>query len=873
VLEKELGRGGMAIVYLARDLKHERLVALKVLHPELAATLGPERFLREVRTTARLQHPHILPVHDSGEAAGQLWYTMPFVRGESLRDRLRREVQLPVEVAVDLGRQVALALDYAHREGVVHRDLKPENILLSEGQALLADFGVARALAAGSETQLTETGMALGTPAYMSPEQATAGQMDGRSDIYALGCVLYEMLAGEPPFTGPTPHAVLAKRVLEPVPHVRTLRESVPEPLEQAITRALAKAPADRFQTAAEFARELGMSPMSSPATDGPAAMPASAASASTPVPGKPTRRRKVPTSLAALALAVLLGLVGLVIWLRTRPDAEATRPKRVAVLPFENLGGPEDEYFADGISDELRGKLAALPTLQVTARSSSSQYKQTKKLPQQIGRELGADYLLTGTVRWDKGAGAQSRVRVSPELIQASTGSTKWQQPFDAVLSDVFQVQAEVSGRVAQALDIALGAGERRVLEVKPTENLAAYDAYLRGNANYGAGALGASISALRPATQWYERAVTLDSLFALAWARLSQARTASFYVGAGPAEANLPAARAAAERSLRLMPDLPEAHVALGDYHGFAGRDWARAMTEYARALVLAPKNAEILGRLANAERAQGRTEEALVHLRAAMILDPRSELNTSSTTLVLLYLRRYPEALESAERGIRLAPESPAGYHLKAFVYLAQGDLNRARSVVDAAARLIEPSTLVAYFSTYFDLYWALDSAQQVLLLRLTPASFGDDTLAWGLALAATRALRGELKIARAYADSARLAAESILRAVPEYAQVHTLRGLALAYLGRRADAVREGQRGLAILPPSEDAYEGPYLQHQFVRIFMLLGDQERALAQLEPLLRMPYYLSPGWLKIDPTFTPLRGNPRFEELAAGQ
>ncbi len=252
-IERELGQGGMATVYLAHDLKHDRKVALKVLHPELAATLGPERFQREIRTTARLQHPHILPVLDSGETAGQLWYTMPFVRGESLRDRLQREGQLPVDVAVDLACQVALALDYAHREGVVHRDLKPENILLSDGQALVADFGIAKALSAAGEAQLTETGLAVGTPAYMSPEQAGGGQVDGRSDVYALGCVVYEMLAGEPPFSGSTPQAMIAKRVLEPVPHVRTLRDSVSVPMEQALLRALAKTPADRFATAGEL--------------------------------------------------------------------------------------------------------------------------------------------------------------------------------------------------------------------------------------------------------------------------------------------------------------------------------------------------------------------------------------------------------------------------------------------------------------------------------------------------------------------------------------------------------------------------------------------------------------------------------------------
>jgi tetratricopeptide (TPR) repeat protein len=263
----------------------------------------------------------------------------------------------------------------------------------------------------------------------------------------------------------------------------------------------------------------------------------------------------------------------------------------------------------------------------------------------------------------------------------------------------------------------------------------------------------------------------------------------------------------------------------------------------------------------------------EEALAHLRTAGTLDPRSQLNANATTLALLFLRRYPEALEAAEHGIQLAPESPSGYDVKTMVYLAQGNLAAAQSVVDSGARQIEPSVLVPFLATYSDLYWVLDSAQQALLLRLPPASFGEDTLAWGLALAGMRALRGETAAARAYADSARIASEALPKIMPEYAQARTLRGLALAYLGRRREAAHDGEQGLAILPPTKDAYEGPYVQHQLVRIYLLLGEPEKALDQLEPLLKMPYYLSPGWLKIDPNFAPLRGNPRFERLVEGK
>jgi serine/threonine-protein kinase len=341
VIERELGRGGMATVYLAHDLKHDRPVALKVLHRELAAALGPERFLREIRTTARLQHPHILTVLDSGEAEGLLWYTMPYLDGEALRDRLRREIQLPLEEAIGIAREVGLALDYAHRHGVVHRDIKPENILLSDGQALVADFGVAHALEQGTEGKLTETGLAVGTPAYMSPEQASGGPVDVRTDIYSLGCVLYELLAGEPPYTGPTPHAVVAKRFADPVPSIRRVREGVPESIERALTRALAKAPADRYRTAAELVRALEV-------------MPAAVRSPVTPPSVLPPAGGRRVARAVVLGVAALLGLgvVGSALLWRSRPPA-ALDADLLAVAPFDVLD-PELPLWREGMVDLL---------------------------------------------------------------------------------------------------------------------------------------------------------------------------------------------------------------------------------------------------------------------------------------------------------------------------------------------------------------------------------------------------------------------------------------------------------------------------------------------------------------------------------------
>jgi serine/threonine-protein kinase len=868
-IERELGRGGMATVYLARDLRYDRPVALKVLHPELAVGLGDERFQREVRLAARLQHPHILTVLDSGVAAGRLWFTMPFVEGESLRDRLRRERQLGVEDALRIAREAAQALQYAHDHGVVHRDIKPENLLLTrDGHTLVADFGIARALSGAADEKLTETGLAVGTPAYMSPEQAAGDKgLDARTDVYSLAAVLYEMLAGEPPYTGATTQALIVKRLTEPAPSVRSVRASVPPAVDDAIRKALAPVAADRFGTVADLARSLVITP--------PAAAAAPTTSDAARRPGAVAAPRQAAhryRSVVLLGLGFLLGLGVLFGWLwrHDGPTADSKGVKRLAVLPFDNLGAAEDEYFADGVTDEIRGKLSALPTLQVTASRSAAEYKKSSKDLATIARELGVDYLLVGKVRWEKGEGARSRVRVSPELIEVSTGSTRWQQPFDAGLTDVFQVQADIAGRVAQALDVAMGTGERKALGERPTANVAAYDAYLKGE-EVSRGMSVGDPPTLRRALVYYEQAIALDSAFATAWARRARAY-AVLYANSIPDPATAKVALVSAQRAHALAPDRPDGYLALADYHWNVTGDDAEALEQATLGGKLAPANVDLLVVAAISQQALGRWQEATELLARAQALDPRSVTTAGRLARGLLWLRRYDEALAASARGLQLAPRDPAMNENLAMVHLARGNLADARSALATAMRHGDPAAVVAYFATYWDLFWVLDDAQRALLLGMSPAYFDDDRASWGLALAGANAVAGDRDRARAYADSARLALEDQMRDAPDNAQLHVLLGTALAYLGRKADAIREGRRAVELLPPTAHAFSGAYNQHQLARIYVLVGEPERAMDELEALLARPYFISPGWLRIDPTFDPLRKLPRFAELVDG-
>ena len=733
-IERELGRGGMATVYLARDLRHDRQVALKVLYPELAATLGPERFQREIKLAARLQHPHILTVHDSGETAGQLWFTMPLVEGESLRDRLRREAQLPVEDALRIATDAARALHYAHDHGVVHRDIKPENLLLTkDGSTLVADFGIARTLDPAGIERLTETGFSLGTPAYMSPEQASGERtVDARSDQYSLACVLYEMLAGEPPFTGATAQAVIAKRFTGDVPPLRHVRPSVPASVEHATLRALAPVPADRFPDAAAFAQAIAT------ATRPQGALPAATAV----MARQPIRARRRIGGLIGSALV----LAAFAVWHPWRQptrtaaqlrvgdraggtqqpadtsDSEAHRPTVVAVLPFDNLGPADEEYFAAGMTDEITSRLGAVSGLGVVPSRAVQRYARTSMTMRDIGRELRIDYLLVGSVRWAGAESGSKSVRMTFGLLRAQDERQLWTTTYDREITDIFAIQSDIAAQVIERLGVTLHEGERNRLNAQPTTSHEAYTLYLKGR-YFESKRTEASI---KTALDYFQRTVDLDPGYARAWVGIADGwMFRGWYSRLAPRE-TWPKAKSAAMRALAFDSTLAEAHASMAQIHFAFDHDWTAAEREYRRAIELDPSYPTAHHWYGGFLSGMGRHDKALQQAVTARALDPLSPIIQTWIGLRYYFAGKYDAAIAEYRKALELDPEfAPAHWHL-GWAYEEAGRFKEGVSEAKRALAIDEGSLI--YLASLGHAYAraGMESDARATLARLAKAS---------------------------------------------------------------------------------------------------------------------------------------------------
>ncbi len=624
-VERELGQGGMAIVYLAHDLRHDRKVALKVLRPELASDIGPDRFLREIKLAAGLTHPHILPLYDSGQTDGLLFYVMPNMEGESLREHLDANGQLPLDEALQIAREVASALDYAHRHSVVHRDIKPENILLHDGSATVADFGIGKALSE-AEAEITQTGMMLGTPTYISPEQA-AGEpdIDGRSDLYSLGCVLYEMLAGEPPFTGPNAQAIITKRFVSPIPKLCAVRD-IPEAVDEVTTRALARTPVDRFPSAAEFAETLREIQ----------------AGGGTP-----------PGGLAAVA--------------------KAAPPKQsIAVVPLANMSAdPENEYFSDGMTEEILNALAMLPGVQVASRTSCFAFKGKDVNVRQVGSELGVANVLEGSVRK-----VGNRIRLTAQLTDVANGYRLWSETYDRQLEDVFAIQDEVSKAIVEALKVRL-VGDSDTLVVPTTENIEAYTLYLKGRFFFNKSW---AEPELRKAMEFFQQALEKDATYARAHAGIGDCWAALADEFVAPEEAYT-RAKAAAGNALNLEPTLVEALTVMGKVLCWYEWDFAGAERELRQAVTVNPNSADAHFVLGSTLPAVGQLDDAIEEMRKALVLDPLAPHHSRWLARFLLYAKDYNGAIEQNRKTLEVNPNYAMSHLDIGSAYLAQGQAEEA------------------------------------------------------------------------------------------------------------------------------------------------------------------------------------------------
>jgi serine/threonine-protein kinase len=857
---RKLGEGGMGSVYLAHDTELDRQVALKFLTKRVSADdPAMTRFKREARAVAALNHPAIIDIYEIGADDGAPYIAMPYIEGEILSDLMARG-PLSVEQSTEIVHQICAGLERAHAAGIVHRDIKPGNILVDRnGRVKILDFGLAKMEA---EPQVTADHSLLGTVCYMSPEQARGEEVDGRSDIFSLGCVLYEMLAGHRAFQGERAVGVLyAIEHAEP----RKIRDSnpvVPPALERVVGKMLAKKPAQRYDSVAEVAADLPLDPSSGSirSTVSPAAR----------------RPQKSSRAIWIGAAALVIVLVGAAFWISRflpteQPAGQAPADRlMIAVLPFENLGAPGDEYFADGVTEEINSRLASVPQLGVISRTSTRQYKGSGKTVKKIAGELGVDYVLEGTVRWDRSSGTD-RVLITPQLIRVSDDTYVWSEQYDRVLDDLFRTQSEIAGRVIDSLNVTLLASTREIIESQPTENFEAYQAYLRGleaarAADYSEGLveLGQSM---------FERAVALDPDFAHAHAELSRLHSRAYHLGLDRTTERLAQARSSADRALALAPTLVQTRLALAFYYYWGLKDYPKALEQLDAAAENATNDTRFLEARGYILRRQGEYALAAENLLHAFELNPRDPVLAVEVANTHLGLWRFERAREFYDLSISLAPDRIGPYTLKVRnQYLWDGDLAAARVTLDEMPA--SDAIRAVWFRAFHDF---LERDYHTVIEQLEPRR-GEtyqthaQTIPLALIMAWAHEKLGDTENARAAYEEALDILDAAHEERPIDFRIRMALGLVHAGLDRRDEAIRLGQEALDMYPMSKDAWAGPIVVRNWVLLLTRAGAVDEALEQVDYLLSFPNPgASPTLFRIEPRLDDLRDVPRFQKILA--
>ncbi len=839
----------MGEVYLAEDTQLHRRVALKFIPAHLVSDEQfKARFAREAQATAALDHPNIVTIHDVGEYQGRPFFAMQFVDGSSLRDYCA-ERDLNFDEIIELTLQICGGLRKAHDAGIVHRDIKPTNIMIgSDGRPVLLDFGLATI---EGEDKLTKTGSTMGTLGYMSPEQVQSPKdVDGRSDLFSLGVVLYEMIAGREPFRGDSQAASLHAITHDTPEPLARFKSGVPDELQRVVSKLLEKDPELRYQNAAGVISDLKRMAVTGKIK---------------PVPPTPFYQRWRRLAWGGLALVVIMAVALGIKYLIPSGGQKDAGQMMLAVLPFVNQGAAEDEYFADGITEEILTNLARLSGLRVISRSSAMKYKNTDKDVREIGKELGVEYILEGTIRWDKSSGA-NRVRINPQLIRVDNLASLWADGFDAVLDDIFAVQARIAEQVAQALNVTLLESERAAINQPPTANTAAYDFYLRGT-QY----ISSSEKDLRNAEEMFNRAIELEPGFALAHAKLGFVHTQMYWWYYDTSPERLQAAKQAIDRALEISPDLAEGQFLLAWYYYHGLRDFNRALEMFFTARKGQPNNSRLIMAIGLVQRRQGKWLEAIENFERAIELDPRNAGRINELAGTLISVRKYAEAELLLDRAIRLAPDLQWAYSQKCLFYLMwDGTTERARGVVRDALAACDRWPYLTYLEITLDKI----EGKYEHALSLIPVP-GSAYVIGGIDTAEYYCIKAELyshyqpELAKAYCDSARILFEQTVHSAPYAPYFRLFLGRVYAGLGRKEDAIREGLKAVELFPISSDAFAATDFLGALAEIYSMVGEYDLAIDHLDSLLSIPAWISVPYIKVWPEFAPLRDHPRFVEL----